>query len=139
MEDFVTTIDYLFVADHVEVVNGKLYVNGGGWSDITRLPNQLSHFGIGLSLCIPWNETNQPHDLLVRLENEDSNQELAKAEMQINVGRPPTLPKGSDQHLAIGMMLSTVFPSAGGYRVTAEVDQNQQMKHWAFRVHDGKQ
>ncbi len=137
MDGFTTFIDYLFVANHVEVVNGLFYVSGGGWSDLPRQPNQPNHFGIGLSLCIPWNETNQPHDLSVLLENEDSTV-IVKAEMQVNIGRPPTIPQGSDQHVAIGMMLNTVFPAAGGYRVIAQVDQNEDVKRWAFRVNDMK-
>ena len=45
-------------------VNGKLYLNGGGWN-VLRLP-ELPHewsFHIGLGIDVAWHETNDPHEL----------------------------------------------------------------------------
>jgi hypothetical protein len=137
MKEYKASIDYLILANHVEAVNGLLYINGAGWTDHVRPANQQSNFGVGVSICIPWHETNQPHDLIIRVENEDGTTVLANVEAQLNIGRPPTLPPGTEQHAAIGMTVSTIFPSAGNYQVVAQIDKEGDFKRWAFRVHDG--
>jgi hypothetical protein len=134
------TVDSLVLANHVEVVNGLLYVSGGGWTDHRRplppggapLP---SHLGIGVCVFVPWNETNRPHVLTVLIEDEDGNP-LVKIEGHINVGRPPQLPQGAAQPVMLGFPLDVPFPHAGGYRVVASIDGDEAAKRWPFRVHD---
>ncbi len=97
MAVFTTTIDYLILANHVEVANGLLFISGAGWSELTRpsnQPNPISNFGVGISVCVPWGETNQPHDLTIRLVNEDETIVLISVEAQLNMGRPATLSAG---------------------------------------------
>lgn len=96
----------------------------------------ISHFGIGVSVRVPWNQTNRPHRLAVRVENDDATVVIANLDSQLNVGRPPQLPPGADQHVAIGVNVDTVFPQAGGYRVITLVGDDGDRKSWAFRVHD---
>ncbi len=139
MKVFATTIDYLILANHVEVANGLLYISGAGWSELARpanQPNHINNFGVGVSVCVPWNETNQPHDLSIRLENEDGTVVLANIDAQLNMGRPATLSAGSDQHAVVGIMFNAVFPSAGTYRVTAQIDKAGDIKRWDFQVRD---
>lgn len=132
-------VDFLLVANHVEVVNGLLYVNGGGWTEHSRVltPNgpALSHLGIGVSVQVPWTATNQPHTLTLIIEDEDATP-IFKMEAQINVGRPPQLPAGSEQPVQLGFPLNLVFPHPGTYRIVATVDEHGDTKHWTFRVHD---
>ena len=58
-------VDFVLMANHVEVVNGLLYVSGGGWTDHHRrlppdgAPIPPSHLGIGVSVVVPWNEKNR--------------------------------------------------------------------------------
>jgi hypothetical protein len=134
-------IEFMLLANHVENVNGLLYISGGGWTDSRRnvapgVPPPPTHLGIALSVAVPWHETNQPHALTIQIENDDATIVVAKVEAQINVGRPPTLPPGADQHLMIGLPLDLVFPSPGGYRVAAHLDESEDLTSWAFRVHD---
>jgi hypothetical protein len=134
-------IEMLLLANHVEVVQGLLYLSGGGWTDHQRpiapgAPPPLSHLGIGLSVEVLWHETNQPHTVTIQIENDDATDILAQVEAQINVGRPPNLPPGADQHVMMGLPLDIIFPSAGGYRVVARLDESDEIKTWAFRVHD---
>ena len=135
------TIDSLMLANHVEAVNGLLYISGGGWTDHHRVVPPggnppVSHFGIGLSLRIPWNETNQPHRLTIRIEDEDASTVVASVDSQFNAGRPPTLKTSSDQHATLGFTVDTVFPHAGGYRIVARIGEEGDVKSWTFRVHD---
>lgn len=133
-------IEFAIVANHVEAVNGLLYVSGGGWAELNRVVGTdgapTTHFGIGAGVRIPWNETNIPHRLLIRVENEDATHIVAQWEGGITVGRPPTLDPGAIQHAVIGMTIDTVFPRAGGYRVVVQLDEDGDQKTWPFRVRD---
>ena len=90
-----TRIDTLMLANHAEAINGLLYISGGGWTDHHRriqgetFPN--SHFGIALSLRVPWHETNQPHKFVVEVQNDDATVTVMRAEGEFNVGRPAQL------------------------------------------------
>lgn len=136
-----TTIEFLILANHVEAANGLLYISGGGWTEhYRRLPKggapTPSHFGVGLSVLIPWHETNQPHHLAVQVENEDATNVVAKVDADIKVGRPPNLPPGTAQHAIVSLSVDTIFPAPGGYRVVARLDDDKDVKTWPFRVHD---
>lgn len=135
-------IDYLILANHVEAINGLLYISGGGWTDHYRqiAPNgqiPISHIGIGLSVMIPWNETNKPHRLTVTIEDEDG-QSLLTAEAQMSIGRPPKLSPGTEQHAVLSMPLNLVFPHPGGYRIVVRLGDGEdaEVRTWAFQVHD---
>jgi len=134
-------IELLLLANHVEGINGLLFVSGGGWTDINRTiqPGQApppSHFGIGVGVRVPWNETNRVHHLEVFLEDRDATTRLANVNAQFNVGRPPTLPPGEDQHTVLALNVDLVFPKAGGYRVVARLGENRRSRTWSFRIHD---
>ena len=135
-----TRIDALLPANHVEAINGLLYMVGGGWTDSHRqirgnvVPS--THFGIGISVRVPWNETNQPHTFVLEVQNDDATVTVARAEGEINVGRPPQLPPGSTQHAVLAVNIDTVFPAPGGYRIVASIDDGKDTATWAFRVHN---
>lgn len=129
------------LANHVEAVNGLLYVSGGGWTDHHRTlmaggPPPLSRLGIAISVLVPWNETNQVHQLALNVENEDATSILARVDAQLNVGRAPQLPPGAEQHVVLALTVDLVFPQAGGYRIVARLDNDRSVKAWPFRVHD---
>ncbi len=136
-----TAIEFLILANHVETVNGLLYISGGGWTEhYRRIPKggqpPVSHFGIGISVLVPWHETNEPHRLVVQVENEDATRVIATVDSALEVGRPPALPPGTSQHAVMSLSVNTVFPEPGGYRVIARLDQDKGVKTWPFRVHD---
>lgn len=134
------TIEFLLLANHAEVQNGLLYVSGAGWSDMFRSPPDLegqiapNHFGIGASISVPWDETNQPHHLTISILREGDNSELARVETDIEVGRPPGLPAGTDQRAVFGIGADIVFSEQGLYRLVAEM--NQDTRSVSFRVRD---
>ncbi len=86
-------------------------------------PPPINHFGIAASLVIPWDETNQIHHLLIRIEQESA-QEVARIEGNIEVGRPPGLPRGTEQRVAVGFGLDVAFPEEGSYRAVAQVGED---------------
>jgi len=134
------TIEFLLLANHAEVQNGLLYASGAGWSDIFRPPHgpegqvQVNHFGIGASISIPWEETNQPHRLSISIQREEGDAELSRIETDVEVGRPPGLPVGTEQRAVFGIGADMAFPEQGGYRVVATVDGDTRSVY--FRVRD---
>jgi len=133
-------VDFLLLANHVEIVNGLLYTSGAGWTDHRRpvfppgSPPHVSHLGVAVSVSVPWSETNQPHVLVVQIEDADANS-IARVEGCLNVGRPPSLPVGASQPVMFGFAIDVEFPHAGAYQITAAVDDGEP-KHWPFCVHD---
>ncbi len=134
-------IELLMLANHAEAINGLLYLSGGAWTDHYRavapgVPVPQSHLAIAVSILVPWNETNVPHRLTVRVENEDVTSSLAQIDAQLNVGRGPTMQQGAVQHAVFAVPVTVMFPGPGGYRLVADLDGGIDMRVWSFRVHD---
>ena len=131
-------IELLTVANHAEAINGLLYLSGAGWTDLRRPmppegPPPVNHIGIALAVLVGWNETNQRHRINLRLENADG-RELANMQADLEMGRPPGLPQGSDLRGVIAINAELQFPAPGIYRVLAAVADNR--RSVSFRVHD---
>jgi hypothetical protein len=131
-------IEFITLANHVEAFNGLLYVSGGGWTDHYRplQPGYISHIGIGVSLLVPWNETNVQYQLVVKLETEDGAQ-VFEVRPLVNVGRPANLPPGADQRAVFAMNAEITFPQQGGYRILGRFEGIEgAARAVTFRVHD---
>lgn len=132
-------IEFVTLANHAEAVNGLLYLSGAGWSDHWRAPgpeNSLppTHLGIGISVLVPWTETNRRHHLVVIVEGEDGGAEFVKAEADLEVGRPPGLPPGTDLRAVLALNADVALPEEGAYRIVATLGQKK--KSVTFRVHN---
>ena len=130
-------IEFVTLASHAEAINGLLYLQGAGWTDIQQPAGPqgqpgIVHMGIGVSILVGWNETNRryPHNLSV--VHEDGSV-LMHADGQVEAGRPPGLPAGSDLRSVLAVSAEMQFPKAGGYEVRAEIDGK--VRSAAFRVH----
>ena len=135
-------IELLCLANHVEAINGLLYMVGGGWTDHHRPPAQpggqptISHIGIAVMVRIPWNETNRPHRFLIEIQDLDGGS-FMKVEGDLNIGRPPLLPPGTSQHACLAITAESMFPRAGGYVLRGIINgDSQTLRTWEFRVHD---
>lgn len=124
-------IDFLILADMAEVVNGKLYLMGGGWdrrfvSDFEK-PIALN---IAVGVLVPWTLANQPHTLTVRLEDGDGHVILPQAEAMLTVGRPPQSTPGQKFRAMISIAGQWKLPSPGSYQVVASL--NEETRSEAF-------
>ena len=129
-------IEYAVLADHAEIVNGKLYLMGGGWDtyNATQVPVNV-RMAIAIGVRIEWDETNKPVPVRVYVEDDDG-LEIVRAEGALNVGRPPHLPPGSGQLAQMAVTLPANVPQFGGYRVRIVAREEELVDELAlpFRV-----
>lgn len=101
----------MLLCDHVSVAEGKLFINGGGWSITGPQPAAQA---IAIMLGVPWDRANQPINFLLRLLQEDGDPVIQEGPAgptplevggQFEVGRPPGIRHGTplDVPLAINL------------------------------------
>jgi hypothetical protein len=116
-------IGFLLLCDHSEAVNGKLYLTGGGWN-VLRLP-ELPHewsFSIGLGIDVAYHETNEPHELIVSVQDPDGAELGDGLTANFETGRPPGLPQGQDQRLVMSIAATAAFTTAGPHAAVVQVN-----------------
>ena len=130
-------VEFLILADAAQAIGGKLYMLGGGWDVMTinsAFPAQHP-FAISLGLSVPWNETNQRHNLTVEVLDEDGH-EAAKMTGQLEVGRPPGLPMGQAQRVVVALNGVLGVEKPGNFVIVAKVE-DQEAKRIQFRIVPG--
>jgi hypothetical protein len=116
-------IGFLLLCDHSEAVNGKLYLTGGGWN-VLRLP-ELPHewsFSIGLGIDVAYHETNDPHELLVSVQDPDGVELGDGLTANFETGRPPGLPQGQEQRLVMSIAATATFATPGPHAAVVQVN-----------------
>ena len=117
-------IDFVIIADRAEVINGKLFVMGGGYDRIF-IGDEMPHtfpLSFAVGVLVPWNACNI--ELMIQFAIEDpEGKDLAGfgGALGFNVGRPPVMGEGDSQRVMIALPQAPVaFPSYGTYvfRVT---------------------
>ncbi|MHB1575006.1 MAG: DUF6941 family protein [Candidatus Dormibacteria bacterium] len=133
-------VENLVLANHVEAVNGLLYISGGGWTDHWRPQPPVgggpivSHLGVAVTVVVPAAAPSIPQQLSVTIEDEQERQ-VAGLQTQINQARPPGLPPGQPQRISLALSFNIVFPVAGDYRLVARLGISTP-RELQFRVHD---
>ena len=119
-----TEIDYLILSDHAEVVNGKMYLMGGGWSRF-QPPGYpaVMKYGIALALRVPYLDAERSHHLTVRIVDADG-ADVVKVEADVETGRPPGM-QGEDQFVPFAISGSTELQGPREFVVEATVDGNR--------------
>lgn len=117
----------MLLCDYAEELGGKLYVMGGGWSRNASADRPFN-MSLAIKLAIPWNESNRPYDLTVRLVDENhevvpnqDGDEIALAG-KVEVGRPPGLRPGSNLDFALAVRFDGLVLSPGTYVFELLVD-----------------
>src|ERR1700684_1675858 len=93
-------LEYAVIANHAEAINGLLYLQGAGWTDIQTPIGPdgqpaVVHFGLAVSILVGGTETTRRFPLKLAVVHEDGG-ELASVQAQVEAGRPLGLPPGSD-------------------------------------------
>jgi hypothetical protein len=102
----------MLLCDVAHVVDGKLYILGGGWSMTGPDPVPSA---VALKIDVDWHEAEVPHHLELFLEDQDGKPVLVETQQgqmmplevhhDFQVPKPPGLPEGSpiDMPLAINL------------------------------------
>jgi Family of unknown function (DUF6941) len=129
-------VEFLILADSADAIGGKLYMLGGGWDSLTvnAFPTQQA-FSIALGLSVPWNETNQRHNVSVELADQDGNVAMTMTG-QLEVGRPPGIPPGQAQRVVLAFKGVMSIERPGSFAITAKLE-DQEAKRVHFQVVPG--
>jgi hypothetical protein len=107
---------------------------GGGWDTLTvngGFPTQKP-CSIAVGLSVPWNETNQRHNVAVEITDQDGNV-AATMNGQLEVGRPPGLPIGQSQLVVLALDAVMGVEKPGTFVIVAKLE-DQESKRVTFRV-----
>jgi hypothetical protein len=109
----------LLLCDFAEAVNGKLYAMGGGWN-ILFAPGQPVTMSVAAVIAVPWDRTNQSHDLSLELLTDDGGAVEIEGQTvavtgQFELGRPPGIKAGSSQNAPFVWTFAGLVLDAGGY------------------------
>lgn len=117
----------MLLCDAAESIGGKLYILGGGWSQVQPPPGVPLNMALAIKLSIPWDQTNRPIGVRAVLLNEDG-QPVAfpggplAAEGEFEIGRPPGWKPGTPLDAPFVMNFAGVDLGPGGYVWEFEVD-----------------
>jgi len=133
-------IEFVVVADHAAAESGKLYMNGGLWTEIGRpvIPGQPvppSAFSIAVAVSIPWDDTSRQIPFAITVEDEDGGK-MFEFRNPVVTGRPPQARPGTTQHWLLAVQVNAPFPKAGGYRAIATLEGGRDVRSWSFAVRD---
>ena len=131
-------IGFVLLADYSEAVNGKLYLTGGGWN-VLRLP-ELPHewsFHIGLGIDVAWHETNNPHELIVTIQDPDGIELGDGLTANFETGRPPGMPQGQEQRLVMSIAATATFATAGPHAAVVQVN-GEELGRGRFYLMEGE-
>src|SRR5680860_489523 len=106
----------LMLCDWAEVVQGKLYIQGSGWSRI--LANQPVQMAIAMMTRVPYDQTNRQHRVDLKLQTEDGQSYPTEApiafDFMFELGRPPGMKQGQEQILPFAAKLGGLTFVTGG-------------------------
>lgn len=113
-----------FLADSADMVQGKIYALGIGWNNVyvAVFPAVHPRVSVAMTIHVPYTATNQMHSISLHLESADGERlplgetppdqpESAPGQLfdlggQFNVGRPPLLPAGDEQIVALTITIN---------------------------------
>ena len=117
-------IDTLMLADWAETINGKLYIQGGGWDRKILNPDQSADFAIAASVLIPWNLTSQQHEFAITIESEDGTPAAPALTGSFTVGRPPHALPGQRFRSPLAVRIGLRLPGLGAYQVVMRLNSD---------------
>jgi len=136
------------LCNHAEAVNNLLYISGGGIGANLVPPGTnppyIVNLGIGILVTVPWDLSNQQHEVEIQLVTEDGQPVLVPsapgstqpvhARLAFNVGRPSTMTIGDDQQVCLAVnMPGLPLAALGKYEFIVRTDGNSE-RRLPFRV-----
>jgi hypothetical protein len=118
-------VEMLMLANHAEVVNGLLYVHGGGWSHHWRgpappgQPRPPSQIAIAATFLLDPAEAAPSQPFAIRIRDE-AGVEILRADGSFEVAAAEPASGRERRRLAFAANVGVVFPHEGRYTVSAE-------------------
>lgn len=116
----------LFLADHAQAVNGKLYVTGGAWDTINarKFPVTHPHLSVCLALEVGWEDHGREVRVEVKLLDADGRPLLPGAVGGLTRARrsPDAEPGDTTPLLLVFNLLGLRFDGPGDNTVSVEID-----------------
>jgi hypothetical protein len=118
----------MLLCDAAQSVAGKLYVLGGGWSQIgPPVAGAGFNMALAIKLNIPWDRANEQFHMRAALVTDDGQAvELGAgpvaADGQLEVGRPPGLRPGTPLDSTLALNFAGLELAPGGYVWQLEVN-----------------
>jgi hypothetical protein len=120
----------MLLADAAQAVGGKLYVLGGGWSQVGPDPAPMA---LAIKIEVPWDETNVRHTAALELvdadgvpvavENPQGGNAPLRVEAQFEVGRPPGVKPGTPIDVPMALTFGAIpLPPNGRYEWRLSID-----------------
>ena len=112
----------MLLADHAQVAEGKLYISGGGWTQLNAAG--AATIGIAVLLIVPWDQTNQKINCELTLYTEDGQAVVTTGPLgpqpvaigwELEVGRPAGIKPGTAINVPIGLNTSLVLATGAYY------------------------
>lgn len=118
----------LMLCDFAQVADGKLNIMGGGWSVANAMQGHIA-----VLFRIPWDRANQRITAVLTLLDQDGrsvpDENGTKITMQLEVGRPPGLSRGSDLDAPLAIPIPSVQLPPGRYEWVLSLE-GQTEDHW---------
>ena len=126
----------LFLADHAEVVNGKVYVNGGFFNRVQfpAYPQAVPAMSLVAVVEVPFSRYLAEHKFAVGLVDQDDQPLPFRVEGMFRVGIPADLEFGDPSVISLAVpVFGLVLPRPGDYCFTFSIDGDPKGR-WSFRA-----
>jgi hypothetical protein len=131
--------EWLILADWAQTVGNKLYLQGGGWDQLSvngTLPTR-QHVGVAAAFSVPWDETNIKHSVELDVLTADG-APAAQMKAMLEAGRPAGVPPGQSQRVQLAVNMFLEIKRFGTYEIVARVG-GQDARRIHFNVGPGPQ
>ena len=115
----------VLLCDYAEAVQGKLYIAGGGWSELRGSgPADVS---LAVKMALPWTDADRVVPLNATLLTEDGHGveaggQAVRFDAEVQASRPPDLLPGTPLDVAVAIRFGNLLLPPGGYRFDVSVD-----------------
>jgi len=130
-----------FLCDYAEERLGKLYIMGAGWD--VAIANTPMPIALAMTVQVPWDEANRPHELAIDLADQDGQPALINGDPvrirgKFEAGRPAGVPPGTSLNMPLAPRIPQILLAAGTYTFNILID-DEAVLSLPFRMIEVKQ
>jgi hypothetical protein len=119
----------VLLCDAAQAMAGKLYVLGGGWSQVSKtgFPGGFV-MALAIRVAVPWDRANEQIPISIRLLTDqgaavtDPADNPVEAATELEVGRPPGLKRGTPLDACLAINFNGLPLDEGSYAWILEAD-----------------